>query len=306
MDLDDPRLVSVPELEIFSSRAAAHLGEHPLFGCGSLVPLSGRTLAVVGTRAPSEAGRRLTRRLGEELARAGVCVVSGLAVGIDAAAHEGSLLGGGRTIGVLGGGHRHFFPRTNRNLAERMLAAGGAVLSPFAPEQRPWPPNFLSRNGLVAALADAVLVVEAAQRSGALNTAGWAADLGLPVMAVPGDVDRPKAAGCLALIRDGATLVRHIDDVLEVLGVARPCSRSGESVPPPSDLSEAEMRLLATLSNGERLLDDAVAASGLGTGRALSAVTQLELAGLIERNGHGMLVRVVDGSLMRYREKEKV
>ncbi len=121
------------------------------------------------------------------------------------------------TVGVLGGGHRRFFPPRNAGLAGRMLAGGGAVLSPFAPDQAARPGQFLARNGVVAALADAVLVVEAPARSGALNTASWAAGR-VPVLAVPGDVDRARRPGCLALISDGATLARSPQDVLESLG----------------------------------------------------------------------------------------
>ncbi|GAC1306011.1 MAG: hypothetical protein NVSMB19_17830 [Vulcanimicrobiaceae bacterium] len=114
---------------------------------------------------------------------AGLCVISGLALGIDGAAHAGALAGNGPTIGVLGGGHRQFFPKRNRELAERMLAADGGVLSPYAPDEPARPGQFLQRNGVVAALADAVVIVEAATRSGALNTARWAAQLGNDVLA---------------------------------------------------------------------------------------------------------------------------
>ncbi len=138
-------------------------------------------------------------------------------MGIDGAAHEGALAAGAPTLGVLGGGHDRFFPPRHRELAARIVAGGGAVVSPFAPEVEPRPWQFLARNGVIAALADAVLVVEAAARSGALNTAGHAADRGIPVLAIPGDVDRAKAAGCNGLIRDGAILARDAEDVLAAL-----------------------------------------------------------------------------------------
>jgi DNA processing protein len=188
-----------------------------LWCCGELAGLGRPCIAIVGTRAATPYGRRLAHQFAAELGRAGCCVLSGLALGIDAAAHEGALSAGAPTIGVLGSGHRHFFPPRNRSLAERMLGAGGAVLSPYPPEQAAFPGQFLQRNGIVAALADAVLVVEAPARSGALNTAGWAAGR-IPVLAVPGDVDRKHVQGCLALIRDGATLARSAGDVLEALG----------------------------------------------------------------------------------------
>jgi DNA processing protein len=206
-----------------------------------------------------------------------VCIVSGLALGIDGAAHAGALAGGGRTLGVLGGGHGHFFPKRNRALAEAMLAGGGAVVSPFAPNEiaRPW--QFLERNGVVAALADVVLVVEAAARSGALNTASWAANLGIDVLAVPGDVDRPKAAGCNALIRDGATLVRDARDVLAALGIAPPAAPKGSDAPDDA----LQRGLLRKLRAGPRDLDALVAGSEAQPGAILAALVELELAGTI-------------------------
>jgi DNA processing protein len=188
-----------------------------LWCSGDLSGLARTCVAIVGTRAATCYGRRLAHHFAAELGRAGCCIVSGLALGIDSAAHEGALSVAAPTIGVLGGGHHHFFPRRNRGLAERMLANGGAVVSPYPPSTETHPWQFLERNGVVAALADAVLVVEAPARSGALNTAGWAAGR-IPVLAVPGDVDRKHVAGCLALIRDGATLARSPQDVLESLG----------------------------------------------------------------------------------------
>ena len=220
MDLDHPRFAFRPEVAAARPRLAPAARFDGLWIAGDLGSLRGPTVAVVGSRAPSDGALRHAERLGYELARAGACVVSGLALGIDAAAHRGALAGSGPTIGILGGGHRQFFPRRNRPLAEAICAGGGAVLSPYAPDDPARPGQFLQRNGVVAALADAVVIVEAAARSGALNTASWAANLGIDVLAFPGDVDRPKAAGCNALIRDGATLVRDPDDVLAAIGIA--------------------------------------------------------------------------------------
>jgi DNA processing protein len=230
--------------------------------------------------------------LGRELAAAGVCVLSGLALGIDGSAHAGALAAGGPTIGILGGGHRHFFPPRNRALADAILAAGGAVLSPFPPDEPARPPQFLQRNAVVAGLADAVVVVEAAARSGALNTAGWAGELGIDVLAFPGDVDRPKAAGCNALIRDGATLVRDAGDVLAALGLAShrqaaPGLASGGRAAQPSLWSGSGDRLTialeAALSDGPCAIDDLAERTGEPAGRILAALVALELAGIVER-----------------------
>jgi DNA processing protein len=250
-----------------------------LWVAGDLACLAAPTVAIVGTRAPSDDGRRLAQRLAAELGAAGVCVISGLALGIDAAAHTGALAAGAPTAGVLGGGHDRFFPPRNADLARRIVAGGGAVLSPYPPDHPAFPWQFLARNGIVAALADGVVVVEAAARSGALNTASWAADRGVPVMAVPGDVDRPKAAGCLALIRDGATLVRDAADVLAQLGLAAPPAAKRTDGPSAGD--PADRRILALLSDGPADADAVVASSDLPPVLALARIGELLAAGAI-------------------------
>jgi DNA processing protein len=222
-----------------------------LWVAGSLDGLRAPCVAIVGTRAPSDGGRRRARQLAEQLARRGVCVVSGLALGIDGAAHEGALLAHAPTIGVLGGGHDHFFPPRHRELAARIVASGGAVVSPFSPDVIPRPWQFLARNGIIVALADAVVVVEAAARSGALNTAGHGADRGIPVLAMPGDVDRPKAAGCNALIRDGATLVRDAEDVLAALPGPLAPAVTPERGPQKRSRSEASHRGYHAVADGD-------------------------------------------------------
>jgi DNA processing protein len=259
-----------------------------LWVAGELTALAAPTVAVVGTRAPSEDGRRLAHRLAADLGRAGICVISGLALGIDAAAHSGALAAGAPTVGVLGGGHDRFFPPRNAELARRIVGGGGAVLSPYPPEHPAYPWQFLARNGIVAALADGVVVIEAAARSGALNTASWAADRGIPVMAFPGDVDRPKVAGCLALIRDGAILVRDAADVLAQLGLA--------SAPPPLAAAApaadpAAARILRLLEAGPADADAVVAASELRPPLALAQVGDLLAAGRIVTGPDGRFRR---------------
>jgi DNA processing protein len=275
-------------------RIVAARGERPfeaaaagLWCCGDLTGLGATCVAVVGTRAATPYGRRLAHQFAAELGSAGCCILSGLALGIDAAAHEGALSVGARTIGVLGGGHDHFFPRRNRGLAERILAAGGAVLSPYPPDQPAWPAQFLERNGIVAALADAVVVIEAPSRSGALNTAGWAAGR-IPVLAVPGDVDRRHVQGCLALIRDGATLARCAQDVLEALG--RPGLPFAAVAPAARD--PASDALLRALESGASEFDDIVAASGMSASAALAGLALLELEGAVAARGASRYARV--------------
>jgi DNA processing protein len=267
------------------------LGEALLEGlwvAGELDGLRAPSIAIVGTRAPSDEGRRRARRFGEVLGRAGVCVVSGLALGVDGAAHEGALAAGAPTVGVLGGGHDHFFPPRHRELAARITAAGGAVLSPFAPEVVPQPWQFLARNAVIAALADAVLVVEAAARSGALNTAGHAADRGIPVLVVPGDVDRPKAAGCNALIRDGATLVRDAEDVLAALPGLPPTPPSRARVAsPPGEDDPTRRAILSALADGTRDASVLAERLALPAAQLFGALGELEIAGRIVRDAEG-------------------
>jgi DNA processing protein len=255
-----------------------------LWVAGELDGLRAPCVAVVGTRVPSDDGFRRARRLAEALARGGVCVISGLALGVDGAAHEGALAAGAPTIGVLGGGHDHFFPPRNRELGARIVAGGGGVVSPYEPGNHPEPWQFLARNAVIAALADAVVVVEAAARSGALNTAGHAGERGIPVLAFPGDVDRPKAAGCNALIRDGATLVRDADDVLAALpNIAQPPRRTRahrEPATQPDDAAEVRL-ILAALADRPRDAGSLADTLAVAPQRILALLTELELAGRI-------------------------
>ncbi|HLI95917.1 MAG TPA: DNA-processing protein DprA [Candidatus Baltobacteraceae bacterium] len=254
-----------------------------IWSAGSLEGLRRPTIAIVGTRAATAYGKSLARRFACDLANAGCAIVSGLALGIDAAAHQGALDAGAPTIGILGGGHARFFPQRNRALAERMIAAGGAVLSPFPPEHAAFPSQFLQRNGIVAALADAVVVIEAPARSGSLNTAGWAAGR-IPVFAVPGDVDRAHVAGCHALIRDGAILARSAQDITDDLRLTAPAedraSRARELDHALGD--ELEHRLQGLLSDGERSLDELLDETRVDVAKVLAALSRLEVRGSVE------------------------
>jgi DNA processing protein len=295
VEASERRYVPRAELDALCGERLRDAALEGLWVAGTLDGLRAPCVAVVGTRAPSDEGRRRARRLAHDLGRSGVCVVSGLALGIDGAAHEGALAARAPTVGVLGGGHEHFFPPRNRELAARIAAGGGAVVSPFAPDVVPKPWLFLARNAVIAALADAVVVVEAAARSGALNTAGHAADRGIPVLALPGDVDRPKAAGCNALIRDGATLVRDADDVLAALPsfavapVVRHRSDRCESATTSAD-SVPVRRVVEALRDGP--CDAAVLADRVDLPPALlfPLLIELELSGRIVHGPDGYAV----------------
>jgi DNA processing protein len=278
--MDDPVFESRSSVEAACASRAIELPASGLWRVGSLQALARPCVAIVGTRAATPYGRRLARAFAQSLGAAGCCILSGLALGVDAEAHEGALCAGTPTIGVIGSGHRRFFPPRNAALAQRIVAGGGAVLSPYAPEHPAFPHQFLERNGIVAALSDAVVVIEAPARSGALNTAGWAAGR-IPVFAVPGDVDRPHVAGCLALIRDGATLARNADDVLEALGYG-----SLPRLPfAPVARDAAGRAILAALGPDERALDDLVEQTGMTASAALATLALMELDGTVERRG---------------------
>jgi DNA processing protein len=280
------RWVGRADLDAWCGERLAGTVLEGLWVAGALDGLRAPCVAVVGTRAPSDDGRRRARQLAEQLARSGVCVVSGLALGIDGAAHEGALAAGAPTIGVLGGGHDRFFPPRHRELGARIATSGGAVVSPFAPGVPAQPWQFLARNAVIAGLADAVVVVEAAARSGALNTAGHGADRGIPVLAFPGDVDRPKAAGCNALIRDGATLVRDAEDVLAALPaglVPAPAHRFRQhgDTPGSGGDSAAIRSIFALLRNGACDPGTLVDRLALPPAELFPLLTELELSGRI-------------------------
>ena len=205
-----------------------------LYVKGDAKALAKPSIAMVGTRRATAYGRDIANRLSHDLAQAGWCIVSGLALGIDAEAHRGALDGGGLTVGVIGSGLDCFYPEENRELAREIVKKGGAVVSEFPFGRPPDQQTFPIRNHVVAALSRGVVAVEAPVRSGTLITTGIAADLGRTVMAVPGRVGDRMSSGCLKLIRDGAILVRDADDVLEAMSELLP--RSSSPIPHPPSL----------------------------------------------------------------------
>jgi DNA processing protein len=253
-----------------------------LWATGTLQGLGRPSIAIVGTRAATPYGKRLARSFAAELGVAGCSIVSGLALGIDAAAHAGALDADAPTIGILGGGHDAFFPRRNAALAERIIERGGAVLSPYPPEREAKPWQFLERNAVVAALSDAIVVIEAPARSGALNTAGWAAGR-IPVFAVPGDVDRAHVAGCHALIRDGAILARCAQDVLDDLRLSQPGCADGKKQTRRLEFDdEVQRRIAGMLSCGELGVEEIAAACAAPAAAVFAALSLMEIGGVIE------------------------
>ena len=278
-EVTDPR--AVPQKDRAYPESLLDLDDppDPLFVCGRW-PLP-RGVALVGSRAASPYGLAVAGRLAGDLARLGLVVVSGLAHGIDAAAHRGALAAGGATLAVLPGGLDHIVPRGHQPLA-REVADRGALVSECPLGTPPFKSSFLERNRLIAALARAVVVVEAGIPSGALSTAGHARRLGRPLLAVPGDVDRVSSRGCHALLRGGATLCEGVAEVLAALP-PEPAERSslspGEETPGGPPESGAG-RLLAVLEDHPETLERCAERAGLGLAEAQAALLELEWAGL--------------------------
>lgn len=246
----------------------------------------GRRVALVGARLPDEYGDAMAGAMAADLARAGVSVVSGGAQGVDGAAHRGALDAGGHTVAVMGCGLDHAYPAGHRGLFDRIVASGGALLSEYDDDVHPERWTFPERNRIVAALCDAVVVVRAGARSGALITAGWARRLGIPLMAVPGEVGHPLSAGPLALLKAGARPVGSAEDVLDGLGLA---SRAPAAPAEPEPDGEAGA-VLRALGRRARHADELARETGLGSGAALAALLSLELEGLVEQRP-GLLFR---------------
>jgi DNA processing protein len=248
-------------------------------------------VAIVGTRAPSPYGEAQARRFAGALAAAGACVVSGLARGIDHAAHAAALDVGGATIAVLGSGVDRPWPSGALTDA---IAARGLLMSEFHPGEAPRPHHFPLRNRVISGLATGVLVVEAAHASGSLITARWAADQGRSVWALPGRVDHPMSRGTHRLIREGASLVESPEEILaEILGDAAPGSAATEIIGTPivSELAAGVMRAL----QGETLgVDDIVRRVQASPSDVLVALVELELADLAVR-APGGLYRLASG-----------
>jgi DNA processing protein len=245
-------------------------------GSGSAHLLAAPCVAIVGARACSQYGSEVAAMLAAELARAGVLVVSGLARGIDGAAHRGALRGG-RTAAVLGCGIDRDYPRAHASLAAE-IAAGGLILSEYAPGVEPAPWRFPARNRIVAGLADVTIVVEARERSGALITADLALEEGREVMAVPGEITSRLAAGTNALLRLGATPVTGAADVLDALGVVPP-----PPAPPagaPVVLAASTEAVRALVADAPVAFDELVRRTGLDASVVSAALVELELRGL--------------------------
>ena len=277
-------------------RALREIHDPPgiLFVRGEILPQDALAVAIVGSRHATHYGLAQAERLAGGLARAGLTIISGLARGIDAAAHRGALAAGGRTLAVLGSGVLNMYPPEHAALADE-VAAHGAVISESPPRSPPLSGAFPQRNRIISGMSLGVLVVEASVRSGALISARHAMEQGREVFAVPGRVDNRMSHGCHRLIRDGAKLVETVDDVLEELGplVAPAQSAQGDAVHHPAELllNELEQQVLATIASEPITIDAVLAASQLPAPQVLATISVLEMRRLIRRLSGNLIMR---------------
>jgi DNA processing protein len=256
-----------------------------------------RTVAIVGTRRPTPAGRLLASRISGRLVECQAVVVSGLAVGIDGAAHAAVVERGAPTVGVIGAGHRHAGPRAHATLREEIVNTGGALISEHHPDVRATRGTYPRRNRIIAALGDATIVVEAPRKSGALNTASHAMQLGRPVFVAPGRIGDWATAGSLGLLRDSpARLMVGLDELIEDLGYLAPSitgrSESSDTAVGPvlTMLGETERAVAERLRTGPAGLDVLVAETGLPPGAISTAVTLLVMRGWVRSVGPAYIV----------------
>lgn len=249
-----------------------------LYYSGILPTKRQKSVAIVGTRKPTSYGKEVTQRLARDLARRGVVVVSGLALGVDAIAHTAALDEGGTTIAVMANGLHKIYPHTNHGLGERILNHGGAIITEYEPGIEPLPYHFLQRNRIVSGLADAILITEAATRSGTLNTAMHALEQGREVFVVPGNITSPLSAGCNALLRQGAAPATCAEDILAVIA---PADSSRQQAALPLASSPLEARIIELLQAGVRDGDELQQRSEGKAHEFSSAITMLEINGVI-------------------------
>ncbi|MBZ0294576.1 MAG: DNA-processing protein DprA [Anaerolineae bacterium] len=255
-----------------------------LYVLGTITAEDNLALGIVGTRKATQYGRDAAYGLAKALAANGITVVSGLAQGIDTAAHRGALDGQGRTIAVMGCGINQIYPRENYDLA-REISYQGAIISEFPLNVRPEARNFPRRNRVISGLALGILVAEAPEASGALITAGIAAEQGREVFAVPGNIFSPNSRGTNRLIQDGAKLVMSVEDILEELNIAQVAMQTKAVTNHIAPTNDLERQVVSNLSADPIHVDDLARLCGLPIARITATLTILELKGLAQKAG---------------------
>lgn len=257
-----------------------------LFIMGHALENEFKGIAVVGTRKASAEGLIIAEKFASVFARAGIPVISGLALGIDSAAHRGCLESRGRTIAVLAGGIQHIYPAINASLSEKIISAGGSIVSEFEDEVS-YPDLFLRRNRIISGLSLGVVVIEAPLKSGAISTAAWAAEQGREVFVVPGPITNPNYEGSHKLIRDGARLVSSPEDVLDDLDIKKPVKRA---VSRGFSKDTATIMELLSASNQAVSIDKIISATRLEPQKVMSLLTELEVSGEIAETLSGYTI----------------
>lgn len=256
---------------------------NPLFVQGNDVNelLTRPCVTVVGSRKMSAYGKAVTWELAEKLTRAGIVIISGLALGVDSIAHRAALDAGGRTIAVLPRGLDRIYPAVHAGLARRICEQGGALVTEYTPGSPAYPSNFIARNRIASALSDAVLITEAAERSGTLSTARFALEQGKEVLAVPGNITSPTSAGTNNLIKSGATPVTSVNDILQLFGMAVSSARQAPTGDNPHEQALLDL-VFGGVSDGAILLQQ----SRLEISLFNQTLTMLEIKGLLRPLGN--------------------
>lgn len=239
------------------------------------------SVAIVGSRKPTAYGREVTTQLASTLARHGVVIISGLALGVDAIAHQAALDAGGTTIAIQANGLERLYPVTNKRLGEAIIASDGAVISEYEPDVEPLQFRFLERNRLVSGLADIVVITEAAARSGTLNTAGHALEQGRDIYVVPGNITSPMSVGCNLLLRQGA---QPLLDPHELLSILNPTDHLEQAILPVGE-TPLEQAIIDALASGIRSGDILLDTLHVDAGEFNRALTMLEISGAIKPLG---------------------
>lgn len=252
-----------------------------LYYYGKLPEIRRPSVAIVGTRKPTRYGTEVTQRIAYELAQQGIVVISGMALGVDALAHRAALDAGGTTIAVQANGLDTLYPRTNQRLGEDIIQQGGAIISEYEPSVAARDFQFLERNRIVSGLADAIIITEAAARSGTLNTARHALEQGKDIFVVPGNITSPLSAGCNALLHQGALPLIEPKDVIE--RIAPQLVRQQTSLPLGDTPLQTE--ILTLLQAGLRDGDDILKTIGAPASEFATELTMLEINGLVRPLG---------------------
>jgi DNA processing protein len=278
------KLTLTPDLQIKLNRLNSRVGDLTYLGADLDTYADKKFVAIVGTRKPTPYGKIMTEKLAEDLARAGVVIISGLALGVDGLAHESCVRAGGRTIAVSPGGLEKIYPATNKPIADKIIANNGSIISEYTGEHQPLKIEFLERNRIIATLSDIVLIPEAAANSGSLNTAMHATAMNIPICAVPGNATSPMSVGTNHLLKNGAFAVTETGDVLKLLGVN---SNSNQLELNLSGDSPAETLILQKISKGFTDTQSLIAETLLSTTEFQSTTTMLEVQGRIAQDTLG-------------------